>query len=55
MTYPYECPNCGQFTVDRSIKDEPLKTCPTCEAPVQRIFTATPSVVKCSGFFGKSK
>lgn len=53
MNYPYKCPKCGEFSVERSMKDDPLKKCPTCQSPVERIFTAVPSIAKCSGFYGK--
>lgn len=55
MTYPYKCPNCGDFTVERRMSDDPLKDCPTCQAPVQRIYTPTISIAKCDGFHGKGR
>ena len=54
MTYPYHCEKCGDFTVQRSMKDEPLTRCPQCGEPVKRIYTPTSSIAKCGGFFGKS-
>lgn len=36
-TYEYECTACGlQFEKQQSMKDEPLRICPECGAPVQR-------------------
>jgi len=31
-TYDYSCPTCGTFEVYQSIKDGPLKACPTCKS-----------------------
>jgi putative FmdB family regulatory protein len=31
-TYDYECPTCGVFEHYQSIKDAPLKACPTCKS-----------------------
>jgi putative FmdB family regulatory protein len=37
-TYEYECSRCGlHFEKQQSIKDEPLKECPTCKGAVQRL------------------
>ena len=54
MTYDYNCPECGIFTVERSIKDEPLKECPKCGQPIKRIYATTDYIAKCSGFYGKT-
>ena len=55
MTYPYKCDKCGEFTVERSIKDEPLSRCPGCGEKITRIYTPISSVAKCGGFFGRSR
>lgn len=36
--YEYECSNCGIFEVRQSIKDSPLKECPTCGEEVRMLF-----------------
>ena len=37
-TYVYRCKNKGHtFEVVQSIKDDPLKTCPKCSSPVNRV------------------
>ncbi len=37
-TYEYECSLCGlHFEKQQSIKDEPLKECPECKGPIQRL------------------
>ncbi len=49
-TYEYECSLCGlHFEKQQSIKDEPLKECPECKAPVQRLVSGG------SGFILKSQ
>lgn len=55
MTYNYKCKQCGTFTLERSMKDEPLEKCPKCGNEIKRIYNAVGTVVKCDGFFGKSK
>lgn len=39
-TYAYRCPDCGEFDIQQSIHDDPLTACGTCDAPIQRIYTA---------------
>jgi putative FmdB family regulatory protein len=38
--YDYECPRCGRFELQQSIKDAPIKRCPTCRCKVKRIIVA---------------
>jgi len=42
ITYQYRCPNCGDFEIERSIKDEPLKFCETCNESVHQIYSTEP-------------
>jgi putative FmdB family regulatory protein len=54
MTYTYECPNCGRFEIEQSIKDNSLKECPSCNSPIKKIITGGAGVVyKCGGFYSK--
>lgn len=39
--YEYECKNCGVIEVTQSIKDKPLKKCPTCSEKVKRLISVT--------------
>lgn len=55
MEYTYECKKCGEFTVEQSMKDEPLKKCPKCGQDVNKVFRPTLSIWKCDGAFGKAK
>ena len=32
----YNCPNCGTFSVEQSIKEDTLNVCPICEATIDR-------------------
>ena len=32
----YDCPNCGTFPIEQSIKEDVLTTCPICEATIKR-------------------
>ena len=50
-TYEYECTVCGlQFEKQQNMKDEPLRICPECGAPVQRrISGGTGFIFKSSG------
>jgi len=43
--YDYECLKCGIFEVRRSIKDDPLKECPTCGREIRRLFHPTPFII----------
>ena len=39
--YEYRCPQCGPFDLRRAVEEAsaPL-SCPTCDAPVRRVYTA---------------
>jgi putative FmdB family regulatory protein len=39
--YEYSCKNCGTIEVRQSIKDEPLKKCPTCKEKIKRLISLT--------------
>jgi len=49
--YEYHCERCGVFEVSQRITDNPLTTCPTCEADVRRLISATSFVLKGSGWY----
>ncbi|HET7559373.1 MAG TPA: FmdB family zinc ribbon protein [Limnochordia bacterium] len=50
--YEYKCPNCGRFEVTQSIKADALKSCPTCEASVERLISRNVGIIfKGSGFY----
>ncbi|MBN2012400.1 zinc ribbon domain-containing protein [candidate division KSB1 bacterium] len=52
-TYDYRCDKCGhQFEEFQSISAEPLKECPVCHGPVQRLIGAGNGFLfKGSGFY----
>ena len=52
-TYEYKCDECGhEFEAFQSIKDEPIKVCPVCNAKVHRIINGGAGVIfKGSGFY----
>jgi len=56
MFYTYECSKCGQFEIQMSHTDLPLKKCPTCRnKKVERIYSAGVTALwKTSGTFSKS-
>ncbi|TDA69954.1 MAG: zinc ribbon domain-containing protein [Clostridia bacterium] len=50
-TYEYRCANCGVFEQQQPITAAPLKECPTCGAPVQRLISRNVGIIyKGSGF-----
>ena len=49
--YEYQCPKCGVFEVSQRITEDPLKECPTCNADVHRIISATSFILKGSGWY----
>jgi len=52
MRYSYRCARCGVFTVEQSIKDEPLRECPDCGTEVKRIIGKNINVLyRGSGFY----
>jgi putative FmdB family regulatory protein len=58
-TYEYRCQNGHTFEEIQRMTDEPLTTCPTCGAPVERVFHPVAVHFKGSGFYstdyGKKK
>ena len=49
--YEYRCENGHTFEVLQSMSDDPVKTCETCEAPVQRVLHSPAVHFKGSGFY----
>jgi putative FmdB family regulatory protein len=49
--YEYRCENGHTFEVMQSMSDDPLTTCTTCGAPVQRVFHPVAVHFKGSGFY----
>jgi putative FmdB family regulatory protein len=58
-TYEYRCDNDHVFEVVQRMTDDPVEACPTCGAPVQRVFHPVAVHFKGSGFYttdyGKKK
>ena len=53
-TYQYVCSNAEgkhEFEVVQSFSDDPLTSCPTCEAPVRKVYGSVGVVFKGSGFY----
>jgi putative FmdB family regulatory protein len=57
--YEYRCDNGHTFEVMQRMTDDPLTSCSTCSAPVQRVFHPVAVHFKGSGFYttdyGKKK
>ena len=57
--YEYRCERGHTFEVKQHMTDDPLTSCSTCEAPVQRVFHPVAVHFKGSGFYttdyGKKK
>jgi len=57
--YEYRCDQGHTFEVMQRMSDDPVTTCTTCEAPVQRVFHPVAVHFKGSGFYntdyGKSR
>jgi putative FmdB family regulatory protein len=57
--YEYRCERGHRFEVMQRMTDDPLTSCSTCEAPVQRVFHPVAVHFKGSGFYntdyGKKK
>jgi len=51
MNYSYRCPDCGVFTIEQSMKDDPIGECPTCAQPVKRIIGKNINVIYRTGGF----
>jgi putative FmdB family regulatory protein len=51
-TYEYRCDQCDRnFDVVQSFEDDPLTRCPTCDAPVRKVFGSVGIVFKGTGFY----
>ncbi len=50
-TYEYRCENGHNFDVMQRMADDPVSTCTTCGAPVQRVFHPIAVHFKGSGFY----
>jgi len=49
--YEYLCPKCGRFELIRKFSDEPVTTCPTCGAEVQKLLSAPAIQFKGTGWY----
>src|SRR3954454_23733977 len=49
--YEYKCDNGHVFEVMQRMSDDPVSTCATCDAPVQRVFHPVAVHFKGSGFY----
>jgi putative FmdB family regulatory protein len=51
--YEYKCRSCGgSFEITQSMKDDPLKICPTCGKEIRRVINGGGGVIfKGSGFY----
>ena len=49
--YEYRCERGHTFEVTQRMTDDPLTSCSTCEAPVQRVFHPVAVHFKGSGFY----
>ena len=49
--YEYRCDNGHTFEVMQKMTDDPVATCSTCEAPVQRVFHPVAVHFKGKGFY----
>jgi putative FmdB family regulatory protein len=54
MFYKFNCEQCGEIELNLKMSEIPLKQCPNCGCEkIERVFTATTSVWRCSGAFSK--
>jgi len=49
--YEYECPKDGTFEKIQKFSDPPLKKCPTCGGPVERLLSAPAIQFKGTGWY----
>src|SRR5438105_6260050 len=49
--YEYKCDAGHRFELIRRFSDPPLETCPTCGAPVKKLFSSPAIQFKGSGFY----
>jgi putative FmdB family regulatory protein len=51
-TYVYRCRECRhEFEVRQRITEEPLKACPLCDAPVERVIFGNGVIFKGDGYY----
>jgi putative FmdB family regulatory protein len=51
-TYVYRCRECQhEFEVKQRITEEPLKACPRCDAPVERVLFGNGVIFKGDGYY----
>ncbi|HOO59570.1 MAG TPA: zinc ribbon domain-containing protein [Candidatus Mcinerneyibacteriales bacterium] len=51
-TYVYRCRGCRhEFEVKQRITEEPLKSCPRCDAPVERVIFGNGVIFKGDGYY----
>ncbi len=50
--YEYRCDACNdEFEVTQKISDDPLRTCPKCNGPVEKLISQSSFVLKGSGWY----
>ena len=49
--YEYECPKHGRFELIRSFSDPPLKKCPKCGKPIEKLASAPAFHLKGTGWY----
>lgn len=49
--YEYQCPNDGVFEQMRKFSDPPLRACPTCGGPIEKLASAPAIQFKGSGWY----
>jgi putative FmdB family regulatory protein len=49
--YEYQCDSCGRFEVIQKFAQGPLKVCPTCKQPVQKLPSAPAIQFKGTGWY----
>lgn len=57
MTYQFRCEICGEFEVERPMKEETLKNCitPGCKGKIVQLFKSPLVKWNCGGSYGQSK
>ena len=49
--YEYECEKCGRFERIQKFSDRPVRKCPTCKGPIERLPSAPAIQFKGSGWY----
>jgi putative FmdB family regulatory protein len=49
--YEYECPTHGRFELIRKFSDPPVKKCPTCDLPVEKLASSPAIQFKGTGWY----